>query len=63
MDFIIAALQLAPVIVEAGEDIGQFVEWAIGIYDSPTGPADADWDALNAKEASLRAKLAPPVTA
>ena len=58
MPFLLAAIQLTPAIVSAGEDIAQFVEWAIGVYNSPTGPADADWDALHAKEAALRAKLA-----
>jgi len=58
MDFIVAALQLAPVVVTAGEDITQFVAWAIGIYDSESGPTDSDWDALHAREAALRAKLA-----
>jgi hypothetical protein len=38
----------------AGKDIA----WAIAIYDSESGPTDADWDALHAREAALRAKLA-----
>ena len=57
MPFLLAALQLTPAIVAAGEDIVQFVEWAVTIYNSPTGPVDADWDTLHAREASLRAKL------
>ena len=57
MEFIVAALQLAPAIVSAGEDIGQFVTWAISVYNSPSGPTDADWDSLNGKEATLRAQL------
>ena len=57
MPFLLAALQLTPAIVSAGEDIAQFVEWTIGVYNSPTGPADADWDTLHAKEAALRAAL------
>ena len=58
MPFLLAALQLTPAIVSTGEDIAQFVEWAITVYNSPTGPADADWDTLHAKETALRAKLA-----
>ena len=57
MPFLLAALQLTPAIVAAGEDSAQFVEWAITISNSPTGPVDGDWDTLHAKEASLRAKL------
>ena len=57
MPFLLAALQLTPAIVSAGEDIVQFVQWAIGVYNSPTGPTDTDWDTLHAKEAALRSKL------
>ena len=57
MEFIIAALQLAPTIVSAGEDIEQFVVWAISVYNSPAGPTDADWDSLKSKEATLRTQL------
>ena len=57
MPFLLAALQLTPAIVSAGEDIAQFVEWAIGVYNSPNGPANADWDTLHAKETALRGKL------
>ncbi len=58
MPFLLAAFQLTPAIVSAGEDIVQFVEWAINVYTRPTGPADADWDTLHAKETALRSKLA-----
>jgi hypothetical protein len=58
MDFVVAALLLAPTVVAAGEDIAEFVAWAISIYDSETGPTDADWDALYAREKVLIAKLA-----
>ena len=57
MPFIIAALQLTPALVAAGEDIAQFVDWAIGIWNAPNGPQQADWDALHAKEETLRASL------
>jgi len=57
MPFLLAALQLTPAIVAAGEDIAQFVEWAVTVYNSPTGPTEADWNALHAKEAALRAQL------
>jgi hypothetical protein len=60
MDFIMAALQLTPVIVSAGEDIEQFVSWAIAVYASPDGPTDDDWNTLNSKEATLRTQLNGP---
>ncbi|MDA8230129.1 MAG: hypothetical protein M0006_02200 [Magnetospirillum sp.] len=58
--FLLAALQLTPLVVQAGEDIAAFVEWAIKVYNSPTGPADADWDTLAAKETEIRATLLGP---
>ena len=57
MEFIVAALQLVPTIVSAGQDIEQFVSWAISVYNTPNGPTDADWDTLNNREATLRTKL------
>jgi hypothetical protein len=57
MPFILAALQLTPLVVQAGEDIAAFVQWALAVYNSPSGPTDADWDALQAKEDALRTKL------
>lgn len=62
MDFIVAALQLTPVVVAAGEDIAEFVSWSVGAFDRDGGPTDSDWDDLQAREAGLRAKLAPPKT-
>jgi hypothetical protein len=57
MPFIITALQLTPAIVAAGEDIVQFVDWALKVWNTPGGPQQADWEALHAKEAALRASL------
>ena len=57
MPFIVSALQLTPSLVAAGEDIAPFVEWALNIWNNPNGPQQADWDALHAKEATLRATL------
>jgi hypothetical protein len=57
MPFIISALQLTPAIVAAGEDIVQFVDWAISVWNAPNGPESADWDLLHQKEAALRAQL------
>ena len=49
MPFILSALQLTPAIVAAGEDIAQFVEWALSVWNSTNGPQQADWDLLNQK--------------
>ena len=57
MPFIVSALQLTPSLVMAGEDIAQFVDWAIAVWSSPAGPQPADWDTLHQKEAALRAQL------
>ena len=58
---LVAALQLVPLIVQAGEDIDAFVTWAIKVYNQPGGPAAADWDALEEKESAIRAVLVGPV--
>jgi hypothetical protein len=57
MPFIISALQLTPAIVAAGEDIAQFVDWALSVWNSPEGPQPSDWDQLHQKETTLRAQL------
>jgi len=58
MDFIVAALELVPAVVEAGEDIAQFVVWALSVHQSTDGPSDADWTELNRRETDLRTTLA-----
>jgi hypothetical protein len=58
MEFALAALQLAPLVVQTGEDIVEFVTWAVGVANEPDGPTDADWDALAQKEAAYRAQIA-----
>jgi len=55
--FLPVALHLTPAIAAAGEDITQFVEWAIVVYNSLGCPTEPDWNTLYAKEASLRAQL------
>ncbi len=57
MPFALAALKLIPTLVEAGENIAPFVEWAVSVSTSATGPTAADWSNLKAKEDALRAQL------
>ncbi|MDA8232850.1 MAG: hypothetical protein M0006_16080 [Magnetospirillum sp.] len=57
MTFLAAALQLTPTVVAAGDDIAAFVAWALAVHNSGTDPTAADWETLNAKEATLRATL------
>ncbi|HUC63445.1 MAG TPA: hypothetical protein VMF53_15975 [Alphaproteobacteria bacterium] len=58
MDFAVAALQLVPLVVQTGEDIVQFVAWAVGVANNPDGPTDDDWNTLEQKEAAYRAQIA-----
>lgn len=58
--FITAALQLAPLLIQAGEDIAPFAEQ---IYNAVKGndPTDADFAMLAAKEAALLAVINAPI--
>jgi len=57
IDYLTAALKLAPNVISLGQDIVGFVENAISVSQSATGPTDADWAALDALEKPLRDEL------
>jgi hypothetical protein len=52
MGFLATALKLAPLVIQAGQELVPFVEWALGVEKA--GATDADWASLHAKEAALR---------
>lgn len=63
MEFLLAALQLTPLIVHAGESLETFVEGITTTANKDGGPTQADFDALTAQEDALRAKINAAVAA
>jgi len=57
MDIVLAALKLAPLVIQAGQDFAAFVARVEAAASRTDGPTNADWDALHALEAELRARL------
>jgi hypothetical protein len=55
--FVLAALKLAPTVIAVGENFLAFENEVEAASTKDGGPTDADWDALHAREAALRAKL------
>lgn len=53
-------LQLIPLLVQVGEDIGPFVAKLLAVSNSGVIPADQDWKDLHDQEARLRAILDAP---
>lgn len=58
LDFIMAALALAPKLIALGEDLTPLAEKLYVSITSSTGPTDADKQWLTDLEASLDARLA-----
>lgn len=59
IDFLQAALQLAPLLIKAGEDIAVFAQWVFNTISRE--PTEADWAALKAKEKELEDVLLAPL--
>lgn len=60
-DYLKAAMTLAPLVIQAGEDIAPF---AAAVYQAIVRggePTADDWAALKAREDALRAKLQAPL--
>lgn len=53
MEYLLAAIKLAPLIVQAGMDITAYVEEITAV--NHTDPTQADWDNLKAREDAARA--------
>lgn len=64
MQFVSLALQLIPMLIQAGtaiSDIKDFAEWAYGAATKEGGPTEQDWTDLHSKEDAARAALQKPV--
>ena len=46
MPFIIKALMVSQALLAAGQDIREFVDWAITVWNKPGGPGPEDWERL-----------------
>lgn len=58
VSFLTIAMQLAPLIISTGEEIVPFVTGVWNTLTQPGGPTQADFDALAAQEATIRAQIA-----
>jgi hypothetical protein len=56
LPLIMAAIQLAPTIIQAGVGLENFAKWLIGVVEGGS-VTQADWDALHAHEDAARAVL------
>lgn len=59
--YITAILNLAPMVIQLGMDVVPFAERLWAAVSGGGDPTDADWAALKALEAPLRAQLDTPV--
>jgi len=59
-DFVAKAWKIGQVLIDNGSavsDIIGFAKWVVEKTEQDGGPTTDDWDALHAKEETLRAKL------
>lgn len=61
--YLTAALQLVPLLISAGRDIGAFATEVYDVVTQNSAPTDAQWLALHQKEDSLRIQLQAPLPA
>lgn len=59
--FVQAAMQLAPLLEKAGEDIAPLAQMVVDAVSSGTDPTDAQWQALHDREDALRTQLQVPL--
>lgn len=55
--YVTAALQLAPLLIQAGAEIMTLANQVISVVQSSGEPTQADWDALTEIEKPLRDQL------
>lgn len=55
--YLTAALQLAPILIQAGQDIGPLAAKIYAMFQAGTDPTDADWAELHALEAQQTAAI------
>lgn len=58
MEILIAALKLAPLVIQVGEDFAAFITEVETASQRDGGPTEADWAALHDREVALRGRLA-----
>lgn len=59
--YLTLAMKLAPVIIQAGQDIYEFSRQVYLVVTKQGDPSAADWAMLTAKEEELRAILQAPL--
>lgn len=60
--FIQTALSLAPVVIQLGGELASLAKQVTTAMQQPGGPTQADFDALTAYEADLRATIDASIT-
>jgi hypothetical protein len=60
LDYLQAALKLAPAIIQTGSDIAAFASQVYTVVTKDTDPTEAEWKALTDKEDEMRAILQAP---
>ncbi len=55
--FLIAALQAAPLLIQAGTGLEEFGAWLYGVITKKGDPTPEDWAELHAREDAARAIL------
>lgn len=61
VSYLTDALNLAPLLIQAGEDMFTFAGKIYAVIKSGDDPSDEDWAELEAKEQELRAVLDAPI--
>lgn len=56
MDFLLAAMNLVPIIIKLGDDVAPFAQWVWNVIQGDT-ITPADWTSLHQREDALRARL------
>lgn len=59
--FIEAALRLAPMLIQTGQDVAEFAKWLYAAINNKGEPTAEDWAALEAKQEEMRKVLHAPL--
>lgn len=60
--FLNTIITLAPTLLQLGQDVTPLLQRLASSMTTSTDPTDADWEALRAMEAPIRADLQTPIT-
>lgn len=61
MEYVLAALKLAPSLIQAGVELTTLAQQVYNVVSSGNDPTQADWDALDAMGKALSDDLMTPL--